>query len=165
VNIFMVDSDPVIAAQSLCNRHVVKMILESSQLLCTAHHVLGTGVPSTDKVKFYKSTHKNHPCSIWTRKCQNNYVWLARHAKALAKEYTFRYGKRHKSEATIDYCSENIPLIEVHPSITTPALAMPPEYKIGDTVESYRAYYRYKAKTIDFRYSGRKIPSWIGEYK
>ena len=34
MNIFVIDKDPVVAAQNLCDKHVVKMILESAQMLC-----------------------------------------------------------------------------------------------------------------------------------
>ena len=41
MNIFYLDSDPIIAAQMQCDKHVVKMILESTQLLYTANHENG----------------------------------------------------------------------------------------------------------------------------
>ena len=40
MNIFVLDDQPEIAAQMMCDKHVVKMILESCQLMSTAHHVL-----------------------------------------------------------------------------------------------------------------------------
>jgi hypothetical protein len=119
LNIFAVDSDPVVAAQSLCDAHVVKMILESAQMLCAAHPA---GVAP------YKPTHMKHPCTIWTRTSRENYDWLCRHAKALCEEYTYRYGKRHKSEDVVDWCIANSSEIP-NGSLTPHPQAMPDQYK------------------------------------
>ena len=39
MNIFVLDENPVIAAKMACDKHIVKMILESAQMLCTAKRV------------------------------------------------------------------------------------------------------------------------------
>ena len=76
MNIFYLSHDPDKAARVMYNRHVVKMILESAQLLCTAHHEYGNhDVP-------YKSTHKNHPSAIWTRSNDLAYMWVYDHMMA-----------------------------------------------------------------------------------
>ena len=93
MNIFITDVDPTKCAKYLDNKRVVKMILESTQMLCTALNVL-----SEKQITRYKSTHVNHPCNVWVRQRIQNWRWLYNHAKALAKEYTRRYGKRHKCE-------------------------------------------------------------------
>ena len=92
MNIFYLHRDPVIAAKVQYNKHVVKMILESAQMLCTAHHHYDedTDVP-------YKKAHYNHPSTIWTRESDEHYMWLFDHMCALGKEYTKRYGKIHLS--------------------------------------------------------------------
>ena len=61
------------------------MILESAQMLCTAHHVFGNGnnVP-------YKQAHLNHPSTIWVRENTHHYYWLYEHMLALGEEYTRR---------------------------------------------------------------------------
>lgn len=61
MNIFYLDKDPKLCAQYHCDKHVVKMILESAQLLCTA-----VNEAAGKEVAPYKSTHVNHPCSIWS---------------------------------------------------------------------------------------------------
>ena len=66
MNIFYLDRNPVVAAQMMCDKHVVKMILESAQILSTAHRVLD-GDEHADNVGMYKMTHKNHPSTIWVR--------------------------------------------------------------------------------------------------
>jgi len=164
VNIFFLDEDPELAAQAMCDKHVVKMILESAQLLCTAQHYFNSD-PRPDQyqhIKFYKSTHVNHPCNVWTRKCLANYNWLAQHALALCNEYTYRYNKKHKSQDIITLCSLFYPMgIDVSMYQTQPALAMPDEYKCDDPVQSYRRYYtECKRNEIQMRWTKRKPPEW-----
>ena len=93
MNIFYLHQDPHEAAKLQYNKHVVKMILESAQMLCTAHHC----VMGDDADVPYKMAHKNHPSTIWARRSADNYTWLYHHFVALSKEYTKRYGKEHLS--------------------------------------------------------------------
>ena len=97
MNIFYLDKDPKIATQMHCDKHVVKMILETAQMLSTAHRVLD-GDEYADSKGLYKMTHRNHPCSIWVRSSDNNYKWMWDFYDNLLKEYTFRYDKHHASE-------------------------------------------------------------------
>lgn len=157
MNIFFVDHDPTLAAKALCDKHVVKMILESAQLLCTTHHLH----PLWDLPEyFYKKTHVNHPCAIWTRTTTVNYSWLAIHAYDLCEEYTYRYNKIHKSSSIIEWCLDNMPDVPVG-LMTKPALAMPDEYKCDDPVKSYRDYYWHvKRNTIKMVWTKRGKPYW-----
>ena len=137
MNIFYLHSDPVKAAKLQYNKHVVKMILESAQMLCVAHHVYGNSndVP-------YKEVHLNHPSTRWTRLCRANYMWLYDHMIALGDEYTKRYGKTH---LTITKCKEFLskpPLNLPGGEFTEPPQAMPDEYKVeGDSITAYWNYY------------------------
>lgn len=175
MNIFFLDTEPELAAQHMCDKHVVKMVLESAQLLCTAHHMLPLWeLPN----KFYKATHKNHPCAIWIRQCCANYNWLTMHALALCDEYTYRYGKTHASRGVIEWCFDNIPdindgIFEHVPYtrgqygawlITPPAQAMPEEYQCDDPVQAYRDYYlNHKRHTISMAWTKRNKPDWWTE--
>lgn len=152
MNIFVLDLDPVVAAQSLCDKHVVKMVLESAQILSTVQSLFD--IPS-----LYRPTHRNHPCTLWTRESLENYRWLLEHARGIAREYTYRYGKRHKSEAVLDYCSENAPKLP-RSALTPFALAMPEIYRGACVVESYRAYYLGEKSGI-LQYKRREAPSWV----
>ena len=98
MNIFAVDADPKIAAQQLCDKHVVKMILESAQMLCAVF-------PNGDAP--YRRAFYNHPCTKWARESAENYEWLLDHAYAMCQEYTRRYGKVHKSLDAIGWCGSN----------------------------------------------------------
>jgi len=136
MNIFYLDKCPDKAARLQYNKHVVKMILESAQMLCTAHHHYGNG----DNVP-YKKAHYNHPSTIWVRDNCENYAWLYRHMIALGEEYTKRYGKTHLS---ITKCKE--PLSKTPPDMpwlgfTQPPQAMPDEYKDKCSIQAYWNYY------------------------
>lgn len=138
MNIFFLHSDPVSAVKPMYNKHVVKMILETAQILCTNHHLLGDG----DSVP-YKPTHKNHPSTVWARENTANYDWLYLHFIALCDEYTQRYGKTH---LTFTKCAEalyNAPSGIPHSDgVTDMPQCMDDQYKVqGDSVQAYRNYY------------------------
>ena len=165
MNIFFLHFDPKTCAQMHVNKHAIKMILESVQLLCSVHHLH----PNGKELKLMKLTHKNHPSSIWTRESLTNYKWLLELTKELCKEYTYRYGKVHKCEKEyLQILEENNPDI---PDIgfTPPKQAMPETYKIEsdkieDAIEAYRQYYFYE-KSHMFEWKKRNVPDWIVEYQ
>jgi len=163
MNIFFLHIDPETCAQMHVDKHVVKMILESVQLLCSAHHIF----PSDKNIKLMKLTHKNHPSAIWTRESLSNYDWLLKLTKELCKEYTYRYGKIHKCEKEyLEILTQNKPNIP-DLDFTPPKQAMPETYKIetgdiDDAIEAYRQYYFYE-KNHMFRWKKRDIPAWIKE--
>lgn len=88
MNIFASNPCSTESAKFLDDKRVVKMALESAQLLATSVNLMG-GTAT------YKTTHKDHPCSVWVRTCQGNYMWMVDHFDALCKEYTSRFGKIH----------------------------------------------------------------------
>ena len=141
MNIFYLDKDPVKAAKMQYNKHVIKMILESAQMLCTAHHVLDNRIRLLDDIP-YKITHVNHPSTIWCRQSIPNYMWLYNHMIALGKEYTKRYGKNH---LTITKCKEPLSVspegIDTYVSFTQPPQCMPDEYKDKCSIKAYWNYY------------------------
>jgi hypothetical protein len=157
MNIFLLDLDVKKCAQYHCDKHVVKMILETAQLLCGAHHLTNQ---VNDQVP-YKLSHKNHPCSIWVRESLSNYLYLCELGLALCEEYTYRYGKRHKSQDVIEWCVTNKVNI-CDKGITPPAKAMPDEYKVDDVIQSYRNYYM-GAKSGFAVWKKRETPFWFSE--
>lgn len=159
MNIFILDWDVKKCAQYHNDKHVVKMILESAQLLCGVHHITLQDALQDDLQVPYKLSHKNHPCSIWARESLTNYLWLCELGLELCKEYTYRYGKRHKSQDVIEWCIVNKPNIS-DKGFTQPAKAMPDEYKVNDVVESYRNY--YMGEKVSFaKWKNREIPAWF----
>lgn len=157
MNIFVLDKDPQKAAQMLCDKHVVKMCLETAQILCTMLSKRGYKTP-------YKPTHSNHPCVIWAGANPLNAYWLLLHGYAIGEEYTYRYGKIHKSHAVIEYLASFVGLGRHSDKPITPpktfALAMPEQYKTSDPVESYRAYYIGEKLKIA-KWTKREKPVWI----
>lgn len=158
MNIFVLDKSPVAAAKMHCDKHLVKMILETAQLLSTAlrYHGVNYG---------YKATHQNHPCAIWTRKSRGNFLWLNMLGRNLLEEYKYRYGKEHKSTPII----AEAPIFYIPDGPQTPfAQAMPDEFKVErDAVQAYRNYY-IGAKANMLVYTKREPPEWlngIGRYK
>jgi hypothetical protein len=151
MNIFILNEDPVQAAVDMCDRHVVKMILESAQILCGVFHSQGIVAP-------YKKTHENHPCSKWARASMGNYDWLLSHSKGLSNEYTRRYGKDHKTNCVIEWIEQNKLFLSFGKiSRTDFVLAMPEEYRTGNAVASYRAYYMGEKRTMK---NGKPLAKW-----
>lgn len=150
MNIFFVDRDPVVAAQSLCDQHVVKMPLESAIMLCAPHD----NPP-------YKRAWLKHPCTIWASSSFQNYCWLTDHGLALCDEYTFRFGKIHKSRSVIEWCLKHRPLLQLPMiGLTEPALAMWEEFRGDDPVQSYRDYYLGPKREFARWNNGRNPPVW-----
>tara|TARA_R110002020_G_scaffold447541_1_gene659913 strand:+ start:109 stop:573 length:465 start_codon:yes stop_codon:yes gene_type:complete len=151
MNIFKLDESPVVSAKYACDKHVVKMILESAQMLCSVHPE-GTAP--------YKRSFYNHPCTKWVRESARNYEWLLLHAYALCDEYTNRYGKIHKTEKVIEWCDTNRPELPYTVHTTKQPTCMPDYCKTESVVESYRKYYiNEKAKFA--KWKDGNIPFWF----
>ena len=144
MNIFYLHEHPQLAASYVYDKHKVKMILESAQMLCTAHHVFGNGhnVP-------YKQAHLNHPSTIWVRESTHHYYWLYEHMLALGAEYTKRYGKEHLTIAKCRDVLYTLPNNISNDPFVQPPQCMPDEYKVeGDSVAAYWNYYENEKHTI-----------------
>ena len=186
MNIFVLDKTPEGSASYHCDKHVVKMILESGQMLCTSHWTLGLeGLGKHLKdfkrvrdAKHYilekmspalippwSMSHVRHPCTIWTSSSAENYRWHLRLMRALLDEYTLRYNRKHKAEQTYEWLAQappsNIPDI----GLTQHPQCMPDECKVeNNPVEGYRNYYK-KYKSYMARWKLGNIPVWWEEAK
>jgi len=161
VNIFLLSRDVQECAESHCDKHVVKMILEYAQLLSTAHHVISPNlVPSG----IYKKTHVNHPSAIWTRSNIGSYMFVLDLAKSLLAEYTYRYSKVHKSSEVIQTLRQ-LPIGIQSGSVDFDSFpqCMPDECKVpGKPVAAYRNYYvRHKHQIANWKLIHRQ-PNWYG---
>ena len=136
MNIFYLHSDPTVIPTVMYNKHVVKMILETAQLLCTTHHYYGSDAP-------YKSTHVNHPSTVWARNNTANYRWLYDHFIALCLEYEDRYNKTHLSYTKCADALEHPPVgMPESDTISKMPSCMDDEYIISDDpIINYRNYY------------------------
>lgn len=151
MNIFALDRIPEKAAEYHCDKHVLKMIIETAQLLSNSHHMTGKEGP-------YRLTHKHHPCSLWVLESLSNYRWLVKLGKGLAREYNSRYNKVHKVEAVIDYLELNEPDIK-DIGLTEFKQAMPEEFMEKDSVKAYRKYY-LGDKSRFAKWKNNKTPDW-----
>ena len=181
MNIFRLDNDPIIAAQLQCDKHVVKMIVESAQMLSTAHRMLDGYVekrPSKSGKRMvnywvhpdksmedvlYKAVHHGHPSTVWTMESDANYIWHYDHFVALLDEYTYRYGKEHGTSKLKDVLIQPPRNIPVGP-LTPFKLAMadyPECIALGDPVKAYRAFYQTKQSRFKMAWTKRNIPEWF----
>tara|TARA_Y100001937_G_scaffold40065_2_gene56870 strand:- start:207 stop:668 length:462 start_codon:yes stop_codon:yes gene_type:complete len=152
MNIFVLDSNPVTAAIQQLDKHVVKMPLESAQMLCSA--LIAHGVEDAP----YRKAHPKHPCTLWAAQTRTNFLWLVKHGISLSEEYTRRYGKRHKSQDVIEWCATQADAIPAG-ELTTFAQAMPEQYKNPDAVTAYRQYYMGEKRNIATWKQNR--PAWF----
>ena len=153
MNIFVLDKNIEKCARYHCDQHVVKMILESVQMLCTA-------LNKKEIVTPYKSTHQNHPCVLWVERSFDNFSWLRNLAFALNNEYRFRFEKEvdHKSISVLHELS-------IHDyekrGLTEFAQAMPEKYKVPENpIKAYRQYYLGE-KMAFAKWTKRSIPYWV----
>lgn len=136
MNIFVPDPCPIRSARMLANRHVVKMPLESAQMLSTALRAVGVSDPD-----LYRATHAKHPCTLWAGLSRSNFLWLCDHADALCSEKLDRYPDKppHKSQAIIDLARTHATRIPVG-GLSPFAQAMPDEFRAPCPHVAYRQY-------------------------
>lgn len=153
MNIFYLDEDPIVAAEYLCDKHIVKMCVETAQILSMVSWYYNIAA-------HYKNSkqYRNHPCVLWARYSLDNWEWLILHGLAIGEQYTLRYKKIHKSLAVIEQCynyggrSNKI-------GFTYPSLCMPEKYKQLNPVLAYRQYYIYE-KSSFAKWRLGNIPFW-----
>ena len=178
MNIFILDDNPIKAAQLQCDKHVVKMIVESAQMLSTAHRLLD-GVVSVGVSKsgrkakqwfhpkhddlLYKAVHMGHPCTVWTMQSASNYIWHYGLFHALAEEFEYRFKKIHRSWDILKHilCATPVNIPNVGPTPYARAMKAYPELmEIEDPVKAYQEFYKAdKAKFAKLE-KGRSAPDW-----
>ena len=153
MNIFVLHKEPPICAMYHCDKHVVKMILETTQMLCTVANELGHDTP-------YKSVHKKHPCTLWAGTSLSNWLWLHELGLWLHNEYLWRYDpkKPHKCYDILQSLEGDIPDIP-DIGLTPFAQAIPDEYKDKNVVKAYRNYYMHE-KSSFATWTNADVPWW-----
>ena len=152
MNIFAVHPEPLPAARSLCDQHVVKMAIESFQILSTVCRQQGMEAP-------YKATHGRHPCVLWAAETRQNYDWLLRHGIGLVLEYKRRYQKQHGTARVIPWFLQHKP--NLPEGVLTPfAQAMPDHCRHPDPIEAYRRFYRMEKRRFA-RWRLGNVPTWF----
>ena len=148
MNIFVTDPSPYVSAKCLPDKHVVKMPLETCQMLSiVCSHKWGHGYGELHRIngepyKTAKGAFSSHPCTIWANESLTNTWWLLKHGLALCAEYTHRYDKVHSCEKTLKEASSIIPFsVPTTPESFT--RAMPDEYKHDTSIDTFTAYKNY----------------------
>ena len=167
MNIFYLSYKTSLCARWHCDKHVVKMILETAQLLYTAHWILMSSIEdapcrkNSDHRGYRPIKNKNHPSAIWVRESLDHYKWLCELGLELCVEYGFRFGnKKHACYDHLVWLSENPPASLKSLGWTQPPQAMPDEYKNSNSIIAYRKYYKMGKKHL-LDYTNRNIPFWL----
>ena len=163
MNIFVIEGDIntgeidwVESAKSQDNYRVVKMILESCQILSTVLNEQGVDAP-------YRSFNPKHPSCLWAAESADNFEKLSIHCRAMLEEYTERFGKTHKCAAVLRQITELYDVDRFPQTEPTPIrMAMPDNFKCGNPVKSYRRFYASKPR---IRYPADKIPVWFDKHR
>jgi hypothetical protein len=157
MDIFYLDHSPVLAAQYHCDKHVVKMILESVQIISTVASFYGIYSP-------YKPTHSKHPCVVWASYRWEHVQWLFFLVAELNKEYKYRFNSiDHRSYTILSEHHLMDDLVKVMPvncNFTYPPQCMPEEYRQQDTVQAYRDYYSFEKSHLH-KWTKREEPEWL----
>ena len=166
MNIFILDENPRIAAEYMCDKHVPKMIVETFQMMGSAlrrHGATDCQMPLTQAGKPLKGGYHHHPCTVWAGDTRTNFNWLGLHGLNLCNEYIARYKKYHSCHNKIAYMMDLG--IDIIPSgrQTPYAQAMPDEYKNSDAVTAYRNYYFNEKKYFAKWEKGSPTPEWWEE--
>lgn len=162
MNIFVLDNDPIVAAQYNCDKHVVKMPTEVFQMLGSAlrrHGATDQQMPLTKAGTPLIGGYAHHPVTKWVGDSRQNFEWAAIHGIALAEEYTKTYEKKHFCESGI---YQMLGLISTIPSgkLTPHSQAVDDCYKSESAVDAYRKCYIY-AKYRICKWKNREQPSWF----
>ena len=153
MNIFYLDEQPQKAAEYHCDKHVVKMILETAQIISTVYSRY-----NKREDWMLKPCFQNHPCTLWAGNSRQNLQWLVSLGVELNTQYMQRYKREHKylelflliASLKHEFMPDN--------GFTNPALAMPLECRMFDPVESYRLYYMKHKRHIASWKNGK--PTW-----
>lgn len=160
MNIFVTSECPIQSAQYLDDKRVVKMALESAQMLSSCHHMVDGGT-SED---IYALVHVNHPCSVWVRSSYSNYMWLYIHYKALLEEYSRRYNKQHASGCIATALEK--PPSGLQDLGRTPFANCARNKSLGIDYTDYHDVHQAYIDYLDERWSkDKRVPTWYGKQR
>ena len=159
MNIFHLDKSPEVSALYHCDKHVVKMILETGQMLSTAYQ-RHCGIDE----QLYKPAYPKHPMTIWVGDSLGNYMWSMDLLGHLLNQYRLRYHNRiHKTGRILNnlIClNENIKDKFDVKNFTDPPLCMPDDCKRDCYIFSYRKYYK-EYKSYFAKYTSVDTPDFM----
>ena len=172
MNIFVTDPDPVQCAKALPDKHIVKMPLETCQMLSiVCSEKWGHGYGEIHRLdgqpyKTEKGAFRNHPCTVWANECLANTWWLLSHGFEMCKEYTHRYGKTHSCEKTLLEAGNIIPFTLDKPKSFV--FAGPDEFKHDKSIDLFTKYQKYIASKPwtwnNYLRDPSRRPDWLTLY-
>ena len=151
MNVFILDNDMKKSVRYHPDKHIVKMPLEATQLLCNAYHFINEEVDG-----IYRLSHRHHPLNKWVIESVQNWIWLRGYVLLMGEEYTYRYGKTHKSVEL----AKQLPIPNLPDKTMTPFVkCVPEEFRNLDIVEAYRQYFIWYKQHLK-KYTKRDVPDW-----
>jgi hypothetical protein len=165
MNLFILSLNVQTCVEWMFDKHVVKILLEAIQMLCTTMRVIDPDSEIHSKVKLYKMAHKNHPVTVWMRTSLENYLWTLDLVDAMHNEWKYRYDqpeKVHASYKLMPYLRAYVPSADKFPvtGLIPFAQAMPDQYKHEDPIVAYRQYYQSPEKKRLASWKKRPKPEW-----
>lgn len=167
MNIFVLDTDPAIAASYHCDQHLHKMILESAQMLSTVMHDVGY----SSKSLVYKPAYQNHSCTRWLINSRAACLWVIKLCKELENIRLSLGADFHKSMEIIEIAAQAMtdPMDPKYlDKLEFKIFAGPPSIEIRNisVVEKYQMYYRQKHRAwlntrAPMSYKNRPIPPFL----
>ena len=156
MNIFHLHKEPKICAEYHCDKHVVKMILETAQMLSTAYQK-----HCGEDINLYKPAYPKHPMTIWVGDSGANFFWSVRLLDQLLYQYTMRYNKVHKTIKISNLLHKKHTRWQCWKTeFTPPPQCMPDEYKHKDYITAYKQYYIGEKKRFA-KYTGVDTPDFM----
>mmetsp|Transcript_28037 Transcript_28037/g.45124 ORF Transcript_28037/g.45124 Transcript_28037/m.45124 type:complete len:262 (-) Transcript_28037:144-929(-) len=175
MNIFFLSMSPKQAARWHANIHVVKMIVETAQLLCNVHHRQREHClpPYVNKSRIpYKESaagHRKLGSMIWVAESLGNYRWAVQLGLELCIEYNKGRGRaagktsKHKTQKVLEWLRDHEPsfLRSKRTPVKAKHLAMPPRFKkAASSVQAYRDYYYSKRRKMKMEWPSGRTPVW-----
>jgi len=160
MNLFILDSNPIKAAQLYQDLHVNKIVCEGSQMLATAYplsRLAEPDCPRTQRGTPRVHSYLKHPMTMWVNENMSNFNWTLTHIKALSDEFTYRFGEKHFTLSFIEWCFNNKPILKESPLTIQPqCFSTYPDCIVpNNPVAGYHNYYN-KAKAV-FNFGKRVV--------
>lgn len=166
MNLFVLDEDPVKAAQGLDDKRVGKLLMEANQMLSVAVNKHSERPKEYGVGLLCRGGYQRHPVTLWVGATRSNWLWALQHARALADEWQYRFDMIHGSALRLPYiatfadCLPAGHLLQFQNSARNEGVGL--DYSHLPVVEAYRLYIQERWKTdsrpVTFRKRG--FPSW-----
>jgi hypothetical protein len=160
MQLFILDYEPCVSAQMMSDCHIIKMCLETAQILSSVR--FNKGFEHNEIIP--KPYNTKHPV-ITAIDNQEKINWLLDYNRAIHSEYVYRFNKHHAY----------FKLIEFYEHLRDNSIKYYDKSKLNfardfkdftttktDLIESFREYYKMKKSIIKrWKYTKRSEPEWM----